>query len=232
MKISISVSILILIAAAIIGWHDHQRLEVARNNHVKLEAKAATRGMIPDPANPTGQVRVTKRQRENLETGAELAFAKITTFGKELEDMEDKGGPLDEAAQKRIMEIKNLMESLGAARVKIMIGGLCESHDMKVDTRWRLISTMIRTLARNDPRAALSVLSESPEFRMNTALAESLMSELLGRWTEDDLQAAVQWAMTLPPGKDRDSTLKNIHRHWPEDDPEGRVAFAQENGIK
>ena len=28
-------------------------------------------------------------------------------------------------------------------------------------------------------------------------------------------ETATQWAMTLPPGKDRDQTLKTIHSNWP-----------------
>ena len=42
----------------------------------------------------------------------------------------------------------------------------------------------------------------------------------------------MQWIMTLPPGKDRDSTLKNIYQNWPKKDITARDAFAKGHGIK
>jgi hypothetical protein len=47
-----------------------------------------------------------------------------------------------------------------------------------------------------------------------------------------DPETAMQWIHTLPPGKDRDSTLRNIHANWPKDDPAGAAAFAKEHAIK
>jgi hypothetical protein len=47
-----------------------------------------------------------------------------------------------------------------------------------------------------------------------------------------DPETAMQWIMTLPPGRDRDNTLKTIHLNWPKDDQEGAAAFAKENGIE
>jgi hypothetical protein len=42
---------------------------------------------------------------------------------------------------------------------------------------------------------------------------------------------AAQWAMTLPVGPERDSTLRLIWQHWPSADPEGADTFAREHGI-
>ncbi|RYD23235.1 MAG: hypothetical protein EOP88_04930 [Verrucomicrobiaceae bacterium] len=43
---------------------------------------------------------------------------------------------------------------------------------------------------------------------------------------------AVQWAMTLPAGKDRDATLRQIHQNWPKEQEAARNAFAKEHGIE
>ncbi len=40
--------------------------------------------------------------------------------------------------------------------------------------------------------------------------------------------AAAQWAMSLPPGKDRDQTLKSIYQNWPTADHGG---FLHGSGI-
>jgi len=42
----------------------------------------------------------------------------------------------------------------------------------------------------------------------------------------------MQWIMTLPPGNDRDNTLRTIYLNWPKDDKEGAASFAKEHGIK
>lgn len=47
-----------------------------------------------------------------------------------------------------------------------------------------------------------------------------------------DPETAMQWIMTLPPGQDRDDTLKTIHMNWSKIDPAGKEAFAREHGIK
>ncbi len=48
---------------------------------------------------------------------------------------------------------------------------------------------------------------------------------------EYDPQVATQWAMTLPAGQERQSTLEAIHENWPESDAAGAAAFAKEHGI-
>jgi hypothetical protein len=58
------------------------------------------------------------------------------------------------------------------------------------------------------------------------------IKETLYQWTCRDYQAALQWAVTQPPGKDRDQVLKTIHGNWPKQDPVGMEAFAKEHGIK
>jgi hypothetical protein len=48
-------------------------------------------------------------------------------------------------------------------------------------------------------------------------------------------EAAAQWALTLPPGKDRDETLNQIYHAWPKTDPaaiEAADAFARQHGLK
>ncbi len=44
-------------------------------------------------------------------------------------------------------------------------------------------------------------------------------------------RTAAQWAMTLVPGPDRDSTLAAIYQNWPPDDPDGAAAFASQHGL-
>jgi len=48
-------------------------------------------------------------------------------------------------------------------------------------------------------------------------------------------QVAVEWALTLPEGDERDATLKQIYQNWPKTDAaaiEAADAFAKDNGVE
>ncbi|GAA5123098.1 hypothetical protein JIN84_10945 [Luteolibacter yonseiensis] len=45
-------------------------------------------------------------------------------------------------------------------------------------------------------------------------------------------QAAEQWAMTIPDGEYRDSTLKQLYYSWPKTDAAGREAFVKRHGME
>ena len=62
--------------------------------------------------------------------------------------------------------------------------------------------------------------------------ADRRIDNLIHQWASRDYQAAAQWAMTQPAGKDREQVLETIHRYWPKQDPAGKEAFAKEHGIK
>lgn len=47
-----------------------------------------------------------------------------------------------------------------------------------------------------------------------------------------DPGVAAQWALTLPPGPDRDTTLISIYQNWPKSDPSGAAAFAKDHSLK
>ena len=48
---------------------------------------------------------------------------------------------------------------------------------------------------------------------------------------EYEPQTAVQWALTLPAGDDRKSTLESIYQNWPKKDAPAAAAFAHQYGI-
>lgn len=48
---------------------------------------------------------------------------------------------------------------------------------------------------------------------------------------EYEPQTAVQWAMTLPEGRERQNTLEAIYQNWPKSDAAAAEAFAKEHGI-
>ena len=48
---------------------------------------------------------------------------------------------------------------------------------------------------------------------------------------EYEPQTAVQWALTLPIGEARKSTLQSIYQNWPKKDAAAAATFAQQYGV-
>ena len=193
MKISITASVLILLVAALFGIPNQQRLALVRHGHAQLVAEAAQLGISLDPSNPADPVRITKRGRANKEAEAKLAAAEFIAFAKEMEAIEKKGGPPDEAQQKRIMEIMDRMMSLDSAQLKILITELRSSKELKDESRQGLITFSIMTLANDHPQAALALLTESADLLKDNGMGKHLVSSSLAKWAKDDPLAALEW---------------------------------------
>ena len=100
-------------------------------------------------------------------------------------------------------------ENLTSKELGQFIGGLSISTTHPEIGRW------IEWMRQSAP-------SNSPDSRVG---------HHINLWTEFDYQAAMRWALTQAPGRDRDQVLKKIHGHWPTQDPTGKEAFAKEHGI-
>lgn len=193
MKISIAASIVILLVAALFGVPNQQRLVMVRASHAKLVAEAATLGIFLDSSNAADPVRITKRGRADREADARLAAAEFIAFAKEMEAIEKKGGPPDEAMQKRTMEMMDRMMSLDSAQLKILIAELRANKELKDETREGLISFAIMTLSNDHPQAALALLTESADLFKENGMGKHVVSSSLTKWANDDPLAALEW---------------------------------------
>lgn len=90
------------------------------------------------------------------------------------------------------------------------------------------IDDIVRDWTRNDYQAAGQWLISAPAGPAKDAAIQSYAVTV----SEYEPATAAQWAVTLPPGNDRDQTLKTIYRNWPKEDTAAREAFKQEHGIK
>ncbi len=90
------------------------------------------------------------------------------------------------------------------------------------------IMDLVRCWTNNDVEAAGKWLASAPDGPAKNAAIRSYGQEIFKHAPE----TAMQWIMTLPPGRDRDETLKTIYMNWSKDDPTGKEAFKMEHGIK
>ncbi len=99
------------------------------------------------------------------------------------------------------------------------------AHGGETEKRIRYLVSKWTT---QDHRAAGEWLATAPE---SPAKAISIQAYAVAV-SKYEPETAAKWAMTLPPGNERNNTLKSIHQNWSKDDIEGAAAFAKEHGIK
>lgn len=195
MKISITISLLILAVAAAIGWNNHRQIQVVTETHRSLADEAAALGLSIDLKNPDATPLVTKREREreDKETQARLVAKKLIAFALEMEALQKTGGQADESMQERTAEFMDLMLSLDAEQLKILIAEFRNSTEMKDDTRMGMIAFSIMTLANDHPEAALTLFTESEDMIDNDMMGNHLLTSSLANWARDDPDGALEW---------------------------------------
>lgn len=201
MKISIALSVLILALGVMFGWHDRQQLTASREVHAQLTAEAARHGISIDPKNPADPVRLTKHgdrsERETKDADARLVAKELIAFVKEMEANEKKGGPRDEAMQKKSTDLIDRIMSLEADPLKILIAEVKARIDLKDETRQSLVSFSIMALANVHPQAALALLIESSTdssgvFKTD-GVGKPIVATSLAKWAKDDPLGALDW---------------------------------------
>ena len=194
MKISIAASILILLLAALFGFHGQQQLVTVRETHAKLVASANQLGISIYPSRPSTPVRITKREREDKEADAKAAAVEFIAYAREMEAIQEKGVTvLDEAQQMRKMEIMDRIRSLDSAQLKILIAEVRAAKDIKDETRGELIRLSLGMLAKDSPQTALALLIEMSDLFEGSRMDSELISYSLAQWAKDDPLAALEW---------------------------------------
>ena len=98
----------------------------------------------------------------------------------------------------------------------------------KVEKSTNCIRRMVLEWTEKDYQAAGKWLAATPDSPSKN-ISIRYYAETVAKY---EPASAAQWAMTLPPGQDRDETLKNIYQKWPENDDAAKQAFRKSHGIK
>lgn len=89
------------------------------------------------------------------------------------------------------------------------------------------VDNLVSQWTQQDYQAAGKWLAAAPEGPAKQAAVGAYAQTV----AEYEPLTAVQWALTLPAGPEREETLEGIYHNWPETDKEAATAFAKEHGI-
>ena len=102
---------------------------------------------------------------------------------------------------------------------------------LPADQASKQISSLVDEWTEKDYQAAGTWLTQAPDGPTKQAAVRGYVEAIASYEPE----TAEQWAMTLPPGKERDGSLRKIYQKWPTKDPADKAAaeaFADQHGIK
>ena len=192
MKISIAVSILILLIAALIGVPVHQRLITLRKNYAQLVARASQLNIITNLSDLANPVSITKRKREDRDAAVKRATGEVIALAEELKATVKKGKELDRAQEVQILELEDQIASLDSNQLKNHIAEVLAAKDLQDETRQEIMEFVISILSRDNPQAALALVTQSLDFLGKRCLNHDVCISL-SNWAKDDPLAAVEW---------------------------------------
>lgn len=199
MKISAAISLLILLAAALIGWMGQRgELAEAEAEHTRLMSEAVAMGILRmDPDDPEMELRVTKRGRADVraekQAEAHEVAREIIAFAIEMKRLEESGKPQDEAMQERTLALIDRMLSLDGGQLEIVIADFRASKEVDGDIRNGILSFAILTLAEEHPETALKLFTEGGDSSLGVEVGKHQISVVLAKFAAQDPNAALEW---------------------------------------
>lgn len=194
MRISIAISALILVAAGNFHFKEGKRLMKEREMYTRLGAEAAALGIFINHEDPNANVLVTRRRaREDTAAEGRAAAKELIGFAVETMTKEGHGRNQDEEMQKRLVDIMDLMLSLDAAKLKIVIAEFRASTEMDDVMKNGMITFTIMTLADDHPEEALLIFTESSELMGSGIMETHVLASSLAKWASTDPDGALEW---------------------------------------
>ena len=229
MKIAIAISVLILAAAAGLGWKIDGHLAAARVKEQELTDEAQRLGVSEVDAHFT---RSANRIRIDRNAEAKLLAIEQIQLVKAIE----QGGSRDEAWQKRGQKCVECISALDASGLKILITDLLASKELSQRGKAEAaLSLLGLNLAKRDPSGALAFATEQVSALSHGRNGiENVIYNSLANWAKDDPLAAVQWmkknAAEFPDAM-RAQSLHNVFHSAAEKEPRLALTLIVELGL-
>ena len=224
MKISIAVSILILVIGAVIGRHDRQHLAALRITRENLIAKATKLGVSSDPA------QVTKRERPARAAVVKISITEVLEIAKEIQRLNTPDGQNYQAIGPLNWSILDSLSAWNLTELKALLEEIRTNPDLSPQTRDILSSSCSTVLAYDHPQAALEISISSPEL-FTKGDHMSLVCTALATWSKHDLTTAIEW-LKKNPQPFSDFAISGIISAIAEQDPQHAFRLIDQLGLK
>lgn len=189
MKFTLAITLAILVGAAIIGWRNHDKLDIATRAYEEIRQQARARGITADAANPQ-RVRSHPSRQLNVRSLA----TDLIAFAKELNSLPE---PTDASSanerEQRMLDWQRRLLALDPAAMKSLIEEINAAGGVEEDSRQDLLFLVLQTLAESHPQAALEILADFPDLLKDPDARGNAAIIALLHGMETDPAAAMAW---------------------------------------
>ncbi|NJM36575.1 MAG: hypothetical protein HC845_01140 [Akkermansiaceae bacterium] len=156
MKISLTLSVIILAVGFWLGATQHHKLSDLRSNHQKSLSIAEKMGVSTDFVDQKAGDKEPRRPRDQTTVDLKALISKFTALAKELVTSED-----DPRLEKRTAELIKQIGRLGQGDLSKVLKTLWEDESLTLESRRNLIADTLMVLSANKPATAVALFAES-----------------------------------------------------------------------
>ncbi len=233
MKLSIILTIFILVAAAGLGWRNSERLEGVRSRHKLATAAAAQVGVSIDVEDEKHPIRVDRRNRLDRNAVAKQLAAEIISIFKKYPKFDFE--KIEPADRTKFMELWERMSSLNAAQVGIFIAAMQAATDLDEQARSSFVHWAIINLSERDPQAALELFQALPEAMKTNQMSLDTNRNIFENWAKINPEQTMRWMKANEekfPELVHDASKKSLLRGMASTDPKKAFQAISELGVK
>jgi hypothetical protein len=191
MRIPAAISLLCLVAAALIGWLDHQELAGLRAENYRLTGESNAMGIEAD--NPRNRQHRIKREREEKLEQARTTALDIIELARELERLIESGDTTDIATQDQILMALESIGSFDTDQLRVLIECFRDADGFTEQMHGALFSLAAQALIERNPEDALGLLLAGQSLPAPASHRSDLVSSSLSKWSETDPKGALAW---------------------------------------
>jgi hypothetical protein len=201
MKISAAHSLVltagILLLGGLLGGQRQQSLKRLRATHHRLEVRAAELGV---QASTRLALPSSKRVRDSAALKSRSVLASVVSLAREMDTRRSYSTLADGGFQSRITDLNQRLLALDPADLQGIIGSLFLEKNLTPETQVNFIGSALMILCDVRPAEAAALYAESASLLGSLPLGKHVISKILGRWAEQNPQAAQDWIRDHPGG--------------------------------
>ena len=191
--ISGTVTGVIAVCLALVGWNDKQHLMASRDRHARLARQAAAIGLAVNPSDPVRVLSSCGGTRESAVAAAKRLESDYIAFGKEWEATLLGGVPANVEFQRLMADLRRRVGSLNTEQAESLLTEVLGANELADPTRSALVIFAIRGYSKKNGAGTVMLLTRLSDRFQDTRLLENLMAESLGSWAGEDSGAALAW---------------------------------------
>ena len=194
MKISLTITAVILTGFAAFGWRQQAAVAALRDEQAALRAEAVALGLSGDEAagrQPSHQRRSSHQRQEQAPADVNALTADVVQLLRDI-----KEGNLDDRGVERISDIFERIYQLDAAQIRLLMDEFRNSAEIDDEARRNVIGFAILTLAEKHPEAAVALFGEAQDLlgsEGDSGQRRDVLRKLVGSWAAKDPLAALDW---------------------------------------